>query len=178
MSAEYQAFSPSAEVKGNAMLAILDGIMHRDLAEQILSKHGISEVDPNQWYPEQSWLDAFSEITAELGDAALYAIGRAVPQVIDIPPEMDNVEDALNHLDEVYQAHHRGGESGGYEVTMLGPDSARIESKNPRPCAYDMGFISAYIEKFNGGKHVTIKHEDEMCCRKRRYHECVYIAKW
>lgn len=177
MSAEYQALSPSAEVKGNAILAILNGIMYRNLAEQILAKHGLNYIDPEQWYPEQSWLDAFSEISAELGEAALYAIGRAVPPVIDIP-EMNNIEEALNHLNEVYQAHHRGGESGGYEVTMLGSNSARIESNNPRPCAYDMGLISAYIEKFNGGKRVMLKHEDEMCCRNHRYHECIYIAKW
>lgn len=177
MSAEYQALSPSAEVKGNAMLAILDGIMHRDLAEQILAKHGLSNVDPEKWYPEQSWLDAFSEIAGELGDAALYAIGRAIPAVMDIPEGMKNEVEALKNLDSVYQAHHRG-KAGGYAVSMPDKNTARIESHNPRPCAYDMGFISAYIEMFNGGKKVHIKHEDDLCCRKHRYHECVYIVTW
>ena len=177
MSAEYQALSPRSEVKGNAIIAILDGIMHRDLAEQILAKHGIIEVIPEQWYPEQSWLDAFSEISAELGDSALYAIGRAVPSVIDIPPDKSDAISALERLDAIYQAHHRG-KSGGYGVEILGPNSAKIVSHNPRPCAYDMGFITAYIELYNGDKSVSIKHEDDMCCRKHEYHECVYLVSW
>jgi hypothetical protein len=177
MSAEYQALSPTTEVKGNAILAILNGIMHRDLAERILAKHGIHDVNPDYWYPEQSWLDAFSEIAGELGDSALFAIGRAVPQVMDFPRPFANATDALKTLDEVYQAHHRG-KAGGYEVSFLEPNKARIASTNPRPCAYDMGFITAYIEKFNGGKKVKVVHEEDICCRKHEYHECVYIVSW
>ncbi len=177
MTAEYEALSPRAQVKGNAMLAIISGLMRRDIALQILAKNGIGEIDPEAWYPEQSWLDAFSEIAAELGDAALYAIGRRIPSVIDIPDDIENEREALERLDEVYQAHHRG-KSGGYTVSFTGESSARIESDNPRPCAYDMGFITAFIEMFNGGKPVEITHEDDMCCRKLRYHECVYLVRW
>ncbi|RLI00399.1 hypothetical protein DRO30_05885 [Candidatus Bathyarchaeota archaeon] len=174
---EYEAISSAARVKGNAMLAIVNGIMHRDLALEILAKHGITDIDPDEWYPEQSWLDAFAEIGADLGDAALYAIGRAIPQVIDIPDDINSAIEAIERLDEVYQSHHKGL-SGAYVVEITGESSARIISKNPRPCAYDMGFITAYVEMFNGGKTVSIEHEDELRCRKHRCADCSYIVNW
>lgn len=177
MSSEFLALSPSAEVKGNAMLAIINGLMRKDLAMNILAKHGLTDIAPERWYPEQSWLDAFSEIAAELGDAALYAIGRAIPPVMDLPKDITNVEDFIARLDEIYQAHHRGN-AGGYEAKMTGERSARIISVNPRPCAYDMGFLTGLIEKYNGRKPVTIKHEDDMCCRKHQFTECVYLLNW
>jgi len=177
MVPEYEAMSPASQVKGNAIRAIINGIMHKEVALDILAKHGITDIDSEKWYTEQSWLDAFAEIGEALGDAALYAIGRSVPPVITLPDDIQDGIDALNRLNDVYQAHHRG-ESGRYEVTITGDSSARIASKNPRPCPYDMGFVTAYVEKYNGGVPVKIEHEDDMCCRKRHYFECVYLIKW
>lgn len=177
MVAEFEALSPTTLVKGNVMLAIINGIMRKDLAYAILAKHGIKEIDPDRWYPEQSWLDAFGEIATELGDAALYAIGRAIPPVIELPPDAKTPKDIIEKLDEIYKAHHRG-EAGGYSVSFPDERSAVIVSRNPRPCSYDMGYLSALIEKYNNGKTVTIKHEDEMCCRKMRYPECIYLVNW
>jgi len=177
MTAEFEALSPTTEVRGNVMLAIINGIMHKEVAYSILAKHGITEIDPERWYPEQSWLDAFSEIAADLGDSALYAIGRAIPAVIEIPPDTRTARDVVEKLDEIYKMHHRG-EAGGYSVTFTGERSAVVVSRNPRPCSYDMGILSALIERFNNGKTVSIRHEDEMCCRKMRYPECIYIVEW
>ncbi len=174
---EYEALSSSAEVKGNAILAIIEGMTNKDLARDILAKYGLSDVDPNSWYPEQSWLNIFSDISGELGDAALYLVGRATAGIIDIPSDISSIQEAIDRLDEIYQAHHKG-RAGSYIVTEVGDDYARIESKNPRPCAYDMGFLSAFLEMHNDGKPVEIEHEDEMCCRKMHYFECVYIVKW
>jgi len=175
--AEYRAVSSSAEVKGSVASAIIDGLMNKELAKEILARHGLLNVDPNGWYPEQSWLDAFSDISGELGDVALYNIGRVTPDILNLPSDISSPREALERLDSVYKSYHRG-KSGGYEVMEIGDHYARLTSKNPRPCAYDKGFITAYIEKYNGGKPVTIEHEDEMLCRKLGYAECVYIIKW
>ncbi|MCK5832046.1 hypothetical protein KAH81_00080 [bacterium] len=175
---EYSALSPSAEVKGNAMLAIIEGMMSEELARTILAKYGITDIHPDKWYPEQSWLDVFSDIAGELGDAALYSIGRTIPKVLDLPKNIHNAHEAVEKLNDFYQSHHRGGNSGSYIVTDLEDRSARIISHNPRPCAYDMGFLSAYIGRFNDSKPVKVEHEDDMCCRKVQYPECVYIINW
>ena len=177
MASEFEAFSPSTEVKGNAIQAIVNGIMRKELAYNILARHGITKIEPDKWYPEQSWLDAFHEIATELGDAALYAIGRALPPLLDLPPGVNSVEEAIEKIDEIYKAHHRG-QAGGYKATMTGNRSAQIISENPRPCAYDMGLLTAFIEHFNGGAPVKIRHEDDMCCRKLHHHDCVYFVSW
>ncbi len=176
---EFSALSPSAEVKGRTMRAIIEGMMNKDVAWAILAKYGITEIDPEKWYPEQSWLDAFTDIASELGDAALFAIGKEVPEVLDLSIiNVKTAREAIEKLNELYQAHHRGGDSGEYIITDLDDNSARIISRNPRPCAYDMGFLKAYIERYNNGKPVSITHEDDMCCRGLQFPECVYIVKW
>ncbi|HHS50776.1 MAG TPA: hypothetical protein ENN07_06640 [candidate division Zixibacteria bacterium] len=175
---DYSALSPSAVVKGRTMLAIVEGLMNKDYARDVLARYGITEIDPDKWYPEQSWLNAFTDIASELGDAALYAIGRSLSKVIDFPEDIDNPHDAAERLNDFYQSFHHGGDSGRYILTDLEDNAARIISHNPRPCAYDMGFLSAYMEKYNDGQPVKIEHEDDMCCRKMQYPECIYIIRW
>jgi hypothetical protein len=56
--AQFQAFRPDVEVYGAAVLTLVDGMGHfTTTAYKILAKNGIEKPKPDQWYPQQAWLD-------------------------------------------------------------------------------------------------------------------------
>ena len=47
------------------------------------------------WYLQRNWLDAFQQVSETLGEDALLAIGRKIPDTAKFPPEIDSIERPL-----------------------------------------------------------------------------------
>ncbi|HOV14530.1 MAG TPA: hypothetical protein PK771_09625, partial [Spirochaetota bacterium] len=50
------------------------------------------------------------------------------------------------------------------------------ECKNPYPCAFDKGIITAMAQKFESKAKVI--HDDSKPCRKNGTDSCTYIVTW
>lgn len=149
--AQFKAYSENVEVKGAAVLAVINAMpTGKEFREGILNKHGISAVDANKWYKQQSWLDGFKEIYESVGDRTLFTIGKAIPDNADFPPEIDSLEKALASIDMAYHMNHSGGEIGHYTLVDfdLSAKRAIMECNNPYPSEFDRGIITSMLRKF------------------------------
>jgi hypothetical protein len=116
-----EALSPNVEVIGRAILATIAGL-EKDI-HPLLEEHGISEIHPDEWYPQQLWLDVLEAISEGWGSRGaimdLVSVGMRIPENALWPPEVDNVEAALFSIDVAYKMNHRGGEIGSYTAQKL-----------------------------------------------------------
>ena len=63
---EFKAFAPGVQVIGQSVLSIVEGMgAFRETALRILKEHNIINPQPNHWYVQQDWLDAFKVNTRE-----------------------------------------------------------------------------------------------------------------
>jgi len=119
--ATYEAFDRGVEVNGQTVLTIVEEAMgrfsdeYRDRALDALAAEGITDPDPQEWYPQQTWLNAFETIAEELQPHVLDRLGEQLPAVAAWPNDFDSVAAGLRSIDEVYQRNHRGGDIGYYE---------------------------------------------------------------
>lgn len=133
------------EVSGETLLALVSVCAEEGpKGQELLLRHGLTEVGPGRWFPLKACLAALQE----LGEDLQYRVGRRIPDHARFPPGIDSVERALRGLGAAYQVNHRGGPIGYYRVHFKGPRQAEVECQNPYPSAFDQGLIEAIIDHF------------------------------
>jgi hypothetical protein len=160
-------------------------------ALKILAQHGIKKPQPDQWYPQQNWLDAFKTIAEKIGPLTLFAIGKKIPEQVEWPPWMDTIDKALGALDLNYHLHHRiNGEPlfnpetgqmtegiGHYRFTGLkGPSSAEMVCDNPYPSEFDRGIITTLCRRFKQSSEVRL--DKSKPTRTEGADSCTYLIEW
>jgi hypothetical protein len=191
---EFKAMDDRVEVNGETVLSVVAGMgVYSDKARQILKKNGIDDPKPGEWYPQQAWLDAFKEISDNVGQNALFEIGKQIPENAQWPPNVDSVAGALASIDVAYHINHRiegeqlfnpkNGEMkegiGHYSFEKTGDREGVMKCDNPYPCSFDTGIIEAAAHKFaHESEHIVLMHEEEGGCRKEGGKCCTYHIKW
>ena len=176
--AVFEPFEEGGEVQGSAVLSIVDGVptVFEERAREILAVNDIDDPDPDEWYPQSNYLDAYRQIAEQVGDSTLKQIGRSTPENAEWPPGVDTPLAALQSIDDAYQLNHRGGEIGSYEATDAGRDRARVRCENPYPCVYDQGLVLGTVEAFSDDR-ATLREESDHC-REDGGDVCTYVVEW
>ncbi len=177
---EFVALSPNVEVLGQTVLAVVEGMgAFRNLALEILKRHGVDSPNPEGWYKQQPWLDSFKEIYERVGKSTLNLIGQKIPENAKFPPEIDSIDKALASINVAYHIDHRGGEIGHYDFTKLGPNRARMVCANPYPCEFDLGLIQSMARRFQpAGRTPSVTHDETQSCRRKGGASCTYLVAW
>lgn len=176
--AQFKTREKGVEVNGQTVLAFLDGVpsSFESKTARILENHGIENPQPDKWYSQQAWLDAFKEVAENVGESTLTNIGKAIPDNAEWPPEVESIEGGIESIDDAYHMNHRGGNIGHYLVESVGENEAKIRCTNPYPCAFDQGIIEGVANEFGDGFPHLEEIGDE--CRGNGGEECTYQLTW
>lgn len=178
--AQFRAFSNGVLINGQTVLSVVKGMgAFSQTGSTILARHGIPKPDPNGWYPQQAWLDAFQEIAKSIGPRTLYQIGVSIPASAKFPPGIDTVEKGLGSLDAAYHMNHRGGEIGHITFRKTGERQGVVECHNPYPCDFDSGLIQAVMTRFAPpGSKPKVVHDASKPCRSKQGESCTFCVSW
>lgn len=182
--ATYEAFDRGVEINGQTVLTIVEEAMgkfsdeYRERALAALADEGISDPDPDEWYPQQSWLNAFEAIADDLQPHVLDRLGETLPDVADWPNEYESVPAGLRSIGEAYQRNHRGGEIGSYEFEQVDESTGQITCHNPYPCQYDRGLIRGVARKYAPVDAFVFIEETGETCRRNGGDTCTYTVHW
>jgi hypothetical protein len=149
--AQFIAYDPVVKVNGQTILSVVNAMeFGKETRKEILEKHGLVNIEPEGWYDQQKWLDAFREIHDSLGTNTLYIIGKAIPENAKFPPEINSLEKALNAIDVAYHMNHTKGDIGSYKVIEFDDKKRKavMTCSNPYPSDFDRGIINAMLVRF------------------------------
>jgi len=196
---QFKAFEQGIEVNGTTVHSIVDGFgSFKSLAKRHLGGVGIGteidgefQIDREAWYSQESWLASFEKIAKEIGDSTLKKIGQQIPENAIFPAWINDIISAVKSIDVAYHLNHRKDGKvmfneltgvmtegiGHYGCELIENKSMLIcECKNPYPCAFDFGIISAMAKKFEITANVM--HDNSKPCRKNGAESCTYIVTW
>lgn len=164
----YTAFDPATEFNGTSVMAFITNIQHEDIAE-ILEKHGLSEIDPNEWYLLQKVLDVFSDIAERAENTSVnfvsLGIAAAVNGLETLPPQVKSLPlmDFLTLYGNVYPTRFRNGNPGTITATKIDDTHMQIDAKIPMPDDTLYGVIYGYTRHFRAeGQRFTLAYDTTM----------------
>ncbi len=181
---QFVPFDKDVQVNGETVSAIINAFPEylTTMALQILIENGINNPCPGIWYSQKAWLNAFKDIGEKFGSNTLFEIGKSIPSNAQFPTEIDNIEKALSSIDVAYQMNHKGGEIGFYKLVKidLKKKNAIIHCKNPYPCDFDRGIITAMARKFRpiDSDFPEVKLDESKPNRRNGADESWYIVSW
>lgn len=183
----YHATVPSgAETSGHVVRQVIEGLddLPDDEAERgraVLADRGFDDPDREAWYSLAAWLDALDAVGAALGDEALTAVGRSVPEGVEWPPDADSAASGFATVNDAYHLNHRGGDVGYYEFVAVDDRERRVVCANPYPCAFDRGIIEgtlrAFGHEFTYPPMAFVRETGEQC-RAEGGAQCEYRVTW
>ncbi len=193
--AQYEAILPDIEVNGQTVLSFVNSMeLGMESRLETLQKHGI-DPKPQQWYPQQAWLNAFRELGNMLGEMNLFMIGKAIISNADFPP-MEGLEHALRSIDVAYHMNHRRNGQvmfnpengtmlegiGHYSLTEFNAESrqAKMVCDNPYPSKFDEGIIIQVLRNFKPENSISqsVQLDTTQETRKNGGNSCTYLITW
>lgn len=181
--AQFKSFAPNVQVLGQTLLSIVTAVpTGQDDRREILSKNGITNPEPDKWYSQEAYLNAFKEIANNIGPSTLFAIGKAIPENAKFPPQIDTLEKALNAIDMAYKMNHRGGDIGYYKVISFDAKQkiAVVECLNPYPSEFDRGLLTTMLRRFkpSGSIKYDVALDTDKPSRIAGADSCTFKITW
>jgi hypothetical protein len=130
---KFVAPSPEAETMGYVLTIYLHNLRSEDIAP-ILEKHGISSIEPDQWYPMQRALDIQRDIytSDENVSEKLVAAGIQYAQTNPFPPEIKTISDVLYILSQASGRASRNTPDGyGFTLKVMSEKHLWMFSNTP-----------------------------------------------
>lgn len=197
---QFKVFEQGIEASGASIGAFVQAFkLFPSVVLKRLTKYGVGkvvgrhdiEVDPNAWYPQESWLAAWEEIANEVGPRACYQIGRQLPKHAVFPPTVTDIYSGIASVDVAYHLNHRKygkvmfDMATGKKMSGIGnygyqpvPGERKIISAcdNPYPCDFDRGILTEIATRFE--RMARVNHDDQAPCRKNGANACTYVISW
>lgn len=181
---QYEAFDPAVEVHGQTIVTVVEDALaqfsdaYRDKARDALAQEGITNPEPDEWYPQQAWLNAFETVADDLEPHVLDRLGEQIPAVAEWPNDIHTVEEGLKSINEAYQRNHRGSNIGSYQFEPTDQHEGEVVCTNPYPCEYDRGIIRAIAQRYAPVDSFVFIEERGEQCRRDGDDTCVYTVNW
>ncbi len=181
--AQFIPFANGIEVNGRTIMSFTKALkVYEPILLKVLSDNGIDEVEPEGWYKQEQWLNAFRVVGERYGGNTLFAIGKAIPEHAEFPPSIKNLEQALSAINVAYHMNHRGGDIGYYKLLKFSDElkTALVECRNPYPSDFDRGIITAMVRKFKPETSIVSRVElnGDSPSRLTGADSCTYKVVW
>ncbi len=180
--AEYKASSPTLEIIGGMIVSIWAAFPEnfQKMIRGILSKHGVADINPQDWYLLQPALDTLKEIEEKFGHHILSQVGEQAALRAPLPPEIKTFKECMSALNVTIQKMHRGGSPGGYQVEEekgQGFIRYRVTASTPFPCSLTRGYLESFARRFapEGVRDIVITHDENLPCRRNGAETCTYV---
>jgi hypothetical protein len=149
--AQFIAFDKNAEIAGHTILSTLSTFpdYYRAEIEQFLKNNKVTNVTPDNWHNQQSYLNVLKDISTRYGSNTLFNTGVAVGESVPFPPGT-TLEAAYSAWDAAYRSYHRNGYLMGYIKLHSFDDQAKkavVEVRTPYPCHFVRGIATAFARK-------------------------------
>jgi len=152
--------SPRMQVNGAYMMGVIDSLEEVHV-RPFREKHGLTEIDPQQWYPAQQIVDFYADIEKNGNMFDLIAIGMKAVEHVEYPPQVDTLEKALGMATEMHKGGWRDGNPGELLVEFIGDRHVRLTFEDlPLPIDLVYGLCYGTIKRFApSGSIITVRRE-------------------
>jgi hypothetical protein len=181
---KYKTFDPNAEIIGQAMLSFVE-CSNREAIMPFLEKHGLSNIEPDQWYPVSRWLDVLNDVAEQRsGMDAVFdfvSVGMKTAETAVYPPPFLALpfEEAMFLSNEGYQMNHRNGDAGEYIVEKSADKHLKVTVRTPYPSDLTYGLLYGQARRFlPPGTSFTVQYDADVLLPEQGGSNTVIHIQW
>ncbi|MGF1507328.1 MAG: hypothetical protein GYB64_05590 [Chloroflexi bacterium] len=155
---KFEAPNPDAEVLGYGLSALGESITRAEF-EHMLDKYGLTEIDPQAWYPLQTLLDMYAEMDEDKSRSMQYFVSIGMKVVHVIPEHIASIPEALDFLNAALAGsmRHYAVDTYNYRIETVEEGHARVIDYTPFPHDLIYGYMYAIANTFSGeGRSPTV----------------------
>jgi len=162
---QYKVFHPDHETLGRTLLDFENAVGGESI-QPFFQKHGLVNIDPDAWYPEQKLLDVLSDISEQRNAMFdLVSIGLKTIEQAVIPPEYEGLPlmTILEGANDAYQLNCRGTDIGEVRCEVVTPQHVKMICRFPDPDDYWYGIFYGYVKRFSPkGTSFTLSYDNDI----------------
>jgi len=184
MAGKYQAFDPNTEVNGYSMLGFIQCLRKEEI-RPYLEMRGLDNIDPEGWYPLQSWLDVLSDLAEKRPGQSMFdfvAVGMKVLEMTHFPPGFETLSlpKMLAAGNEAYaKVQHRGGDAGEVVLEVIDPHHCVQKVRAPYPDDFWYGIFYGFCRRYlPPGTHFTVYYDENMPRREQGGEQTLIHITW
>jgi hypothetical protein len=175
------SFSADCEVIGQVMIDFASAIGSEHFMP-IFEKHGLGDIDPDQWYPVLDLLNALDEISQQAGSMPdLVSIGMKSAEMAVLPPEYYelSIPEIFQLMNEAYRVNVRGTDPGEIACDLIDDRHIRLTTRVPYPDDHWYGVCYGYMRRLAPpGTQFTIYYDDDILRRDLGGDVTVIHVEW
>lgn len=153
---------PETQVIGQTMRSFLENLRAEDV-QPILQKHGLLDIQPDQWCPAQAFMDVMNDLAQESDlTSNLVAIGMSTIQHAVVPPQLAEAPftKVLESWNTLYARQHRGGNIGGNVIEKVSDQQYKITLGNIYPDDFTYGVLYGMAKRWlPQGTHFKLHYD-------------------
>jgi hypothetical protein len=173
---------PNLEINGHSAHAMLESI-NRDNYLHILEKHGLADIDEDNWYPLQDLLDVMNDM-ARTGGAMMdfVSIGMAAGanSTLSSAAQDLSLKEFLLAYEQHYQQLYRNGDPGEIQVESNADNHLIITLLDfPFPDDLMYGLLYSYAKRFShAGMRFSVAYDGEHLRRDEGGDRTIIHVTW
>lgn len=179
--AHYQVFHKDHEVIGQVALEIQTAIGGENIYP-IYERHGLTNVNPQAWYPMQNLLDVFNDFEARGGAMFdLVSVGMKTVENLVLPPEASSLPllEMFQLSAQIYLLNSRGSNIGTIDCEALAPNHVKLTYIVPMPSDFMYGIVYAFGRRFSApGTPITVYYDEDIPRREDGGTATIIHAQW
>src|SRR5258708_1290449 len=156
----WTVFSPDHETPGQILL----DVAHANGSDEIMpyfEKHGLTHIDPKAWYPQQTLLDVYNDMTdTKTGTMFDFvSIGMKEAEQAIVPPSFATMPiiDILQGVGAVFKLNNRGTDTGEVRCEVVNDKHVKIILRVTTPDNIWYGIFYGFVRRFiPKGTHFTV----------------------
>jgi hypothetical protein len=173
---------PNTEILGVILFSYLDNVQ-ADIIQPIYRKHGMTDPDPEKWYPLQPVLDVLKELSKGLNASRnMIALGIKIAEYGIEPEDIVNqpLSVVLEHWNDHMQLGFRGGDIGTIITEKVHDKFYKTIQKNvfPDDLCYGLAFGFARSRLPLGTNFRVWYEESDNCIDRGGADSTVICIEW
>ncbi len=174
--AQFAAYYPDVIVQGAWILAYFN--VFGDSMGPLAARAGLINVQPDEWYPQQPFLDAL-KLACGIDSPSLFHLGMRLGEMFHFDEDPRSVAAALTALENQYHTHHRNDDRSHWRVSVDSYNLITCVSSTPYPSDFERGVVTAMVLRFRSiAGTCRIWHDRKEPSRKDGADSCTYRILW
>lgn len=152
-------FSPDLEVIANPLWLYVD-IMPtfvRSPLLRLLKEVGMQYNREQNWTPVAKVVKFYELVEEQLGAKVIFDLGKKSTNLLSVPPHVQVLSDMLAYFDEMYQANHKGGYAGFYQLLEYDGEKREylFRIHTPYPRLLNKGVLTGFGRTYGNMVYVS-----------------------